>query len=58
MAKEIKEMMSVVFEIMGSDELAKKIAQMSRNIVNKLVEKGFTEEQAIQILIGINFNKK
>ena len=54
----IKEMLSVVFEIMGSEELAEKIAIMSKNIFDKLIDKGFSRDEAIQILTSLNNSNK
>jgi len=53
--KELKEMMKSIYEIMKDEELADAIASSYRNIYCKLVEKGFTADQAITILSRMNF---
>ncbi len=47
---EIKEQMKMVFEIMNDPELIKAITDMSWNLYTSLVDKGFSSDQAMQIV--------
>lgn len=47
---QIKLMMKTVYELLGDPELVEAIANMSWNLFSKLKEKGFTDDQAIQIV--------
>ena len=50
MNEEMKEQLKFLYEIMGDDELVEVIANMSWKLFKKLKEKGFTEDQAMQIV--------
>jgi len=52
---ELKEMARTIYEIMKDEELADAIASSYRNIYCKLVEKGFTADEAITLLSRMNF---
>lgn len=44
--------MTMVYELMARDEFAESISKMLRNIYSKCKEKGFSEEEAMQITLS------
>lgn len=56
--EDVKELMSLTFEIMGSKELSEAIAKMAKNIVDELEKQGFLRDEAIRILCNLNKNNK
>ena len=51
--KQLKEGMSMVFEVMASEELSSAIAKMAMNIYKAFLKEGFDKEQAMKLTIGI-----
>ena len=52
--EELKKQVKLLFEIMSDETVVNSIAGMCWDIFNKLKEKGFTEEQALQLTIALN----
>lgn len=50
--EELLEQMKMVYEVMSKDEFAESIAKMLWNIYCKTKDKGFTDEQAMQITLS------
>lgn len=48
---QMKEMMTMVYKIMASDEFCEALADMMWKIYEKLKSKGFTDEQAMSIAL-------
>ena len=48
--EELKQQIKIFCELMGSPEVTEAIAKMSWDLFTKLKEKGFTDDQAMQIL--------
>lgn len=55
--KDLIEQMKMVFDLMASDEFVDSAASFAWKMYGKLKEKGFTDEQAIQIVISMNGKK-
>ncbi len=55
--KALLEQMKPMFEMMSGEEFCSTIGKMYWNIYKAFKEKGFTEEQAIQLLSRMNFGK-
>lgn len=54
--QELADQMKVIFDVMASDEFVDSVANFLWKLYSKLKDKGFTDEQAIQIVS--NFNQK
>ena len=49
--EELTQQMTQIYKIMGSDDFAESVADMLWNIYTKAQDKGFTKEQAMQIVL-------
>jgi hypothetical protein len=56
--KELLEQFKTLYEMMASSELSDAIATMYWNIYQALIEKGFTENQALEIVVKFQLNSK
>lgn len=52
--EELKEQVKLLFEIMSDETVINSIVGMCWNMFTKLKEKGFTEEQALQLTIALS----
>ncbi len=50
--EQIKQMMGMLYEVLKEPEFVENIADIYRNLYLKLIEKGFSEEQAFQIILN------
>lgn len=53
MNEELINQMKMIFELMGSDEFTGSVANFSWNMYQKLIAKGFSEDQAMKIVSGM-----
>lgn len=56
--KEILDQMRTVFGLMASDEFVESVATFTWKLYKRLKEKGFTDEQAIQIVCAMGKQNK
>lgn len=58
-AKElVKSMINIFLDILGDKAMAQKIAKAAKNLFDSLVAEGFSKQEAIQILLSLNNQKK
>jgi hypothetical protein len=50
----LKETLGMVYRVMSSKEYADSIANYSRNVVEALKEKGFSDSDALEILLSLS----
>jgi hypothetical protein len=55
--EELLKQMKMIYELMGKDEFAESIANMLWNIYCKCKEKGFSDDQAMQITLRFSKNQ-
>ena len=57
MKEEIMFQLKTMFEVMASEEFTKAVADFAWNMFQELKKRGFTDEQAIAIVISMNAKK-
>ena len=57
MKDSLKEQMKVVYELLGDDELTTIIADMLWSLYQKLKKKGFTDKQAMSVVLQYSNNQ-
>lgn len=57
MKEEVLEQLTVIFDVMASDKFVKSVADFAWNLYQELKKRGFTDEQAIAIVISMNAKK-
>ncbi len=58
MENELLAQLKLVFKVMASDDFTDTVATFLWNLYNKLKQKGFTDEQAMNIVINFDKGKK
>lgn len=54
----VKDMINIFLDILGDKAFAGKIAKAAKNMFDALVEEGFSRQEAMQILLNLNNQKK
>lgn len=52
--EELLQIMKLMFDVMASDDFTDAVAGFCWNMKIKLVAKGFTEDQAMKIVVGMS----
>lgn len=58
MFKEMQDQIKMFFELMASEQVADSLATMYWNMYQALKRKGFTDDQALQIVVHNGMNKQ
>lgn len=53
MKEELMEQLKMIFEIMADEEFTESVANFSWKMYQKLLSKGFSEDQAMKIVAGM-----
>lgn len=54
----VKSMINIFLDILGDKAMAQKIAKAAKTLFDSLVAEGFSKQEAIQILLSLNNQKK